>query len=104
MCPRQLLQTAARGQASAQAGTSISSLNRHSTLISAIHNMSAAPAKTLASIAAPAVSQQAEVVEDAPRQNAAEKAAVERGLTETRVDSIRIDGLVSCIPLRLTAS
>ena len=57
-------------------------------------NMSA-PIKTLASIAAPTVAQQSEPVEAAPRQNAAEKAAVDRGLAETRVESIRIDGLVS---------
>jgi len=54
-----------------------------------------APIKTLASIAAPTVAQQSEPVEAAPRQNAAEKAAVDRGLAETRVESIRIDGLVS---------
>ena len=54
-----------------------------------------APVKTLASIAAPTVAQTTEPVEAAPRQNAAEKAAVDRGLAETRVESIRIDGLVS---------
>ncbi|KAI5476242.1 hypothetical protein MNV49_007942 [Pseudohyphozyma bogoriensis] len=52
----------------------------------------AAPAKTLASIAAPApvVAQAAPA---AKVQNAKEKAAIDRGLTETRVESVRVDGL-----------
>jgi hypothetical protein len=59
--------------------------------------MSTAAPKTLATITAPTP-----VVESAPavaerKQNSKEKAAIDKGLAEVRIESIRVDGLVSRI-------
>lgn len=51
--------------------------------------------KTLASIAAPAVQAVVAPVVAERKQNPKEKAAIDKGLAEVRVERIRVDGLVS---------
>ena len=61
--------------------------------------MSAAAPKTLATITAPTP-----VVESAPavaerKQNSKEKAAIDKGLAEVRIETVRVDGLVRLVRL-----
>mgnify|MGYP006876460439 CR=1 FL=1 len=51
--------------------------------------------KTLASIAAPAPEVVEQVVEQKQHQSAQQKARFDKGLAETRVQRVRVDGLVS---------
>lgn len=54
-------------------------------------------APTLASIAAPAVIQATTEKTIIRKENAKEKAAIDKGLAEIRIESIRVDGLVSVL-------
>lgn len=56
--------------------------------------------KTLASIAAPAPEVVEQVVEQKQHQSAQQKARFDKGLAETRVQRVRVDGLVSHTSLR----
>lgn len=54
-------------------------------------------APTLASIAAPAPVAAPIAAVSARKENAKEKAAIDKGLAEVRVERIRVDGLVSLV-------
>lgn len=56
-------------------------------------------APTLASIAAPSVVVAVQEKTTVRQENAKEKAAIDKGLAEVRVESIRVDGLVSASSL-----
>ena len=60
--------------------------------------------KTLASIAAPAPEVVEQVVEQKQHQSAQQKARFDKGLAETRVQRVRVDGLVSHSGLCVTTS
>jgi hypothetical protein len=57
-------------------------------------------AKTLASIAAPAPQVAEEPTVQVKQQSAKQKARIDKGLPETLVESVRVDGLVSYTTFR----